>query len=203
VPNAKKRTTSEKYGSDPLPDSAIRPYLANYLSTWTMKNGTAVTIRPIHSEDEPLMVKFHQTLSDRSVYLRYFCSLSLSRRVAHERLVRICFGNHDREMVLVVQRTDSGTGGLQIIAVGRMNKLRAGNEAQVAVLVSDQYQKLGLGHELLRRVVEIARDEKLRRVSAEILPDNLAMQVIMKRLGFCVHMSKDLRSVRAVLDLFS
>jgi acetyltransferase len=201
VPNAKKRTTSEKYGSDPLPDSAIRPYLANDISTWTMKNGSEVTIRPIHSEDEPLMVKFHQTLSDRSVYLRYFYSLSLSSRVAHERLVRICFGNHDREIVLVAQRTDPGTGGLRIIAVGRMNKLRAGNEAEVAVLVADQYQKLGLGHELVRRVVEIARDEKLRRVSAEILPDNLAMQVIMKHLGFCVRLNKDLRSVRAVLDL--
>ena len=203
MPNAKKRATSENYGSDPLPKAAIRPFPVNYVSTWTMKNGTEVIIRPIRSEDEPLMVKFHQMLSDRSVYLRYFCSLSLSRRVAHERLVRICFGNHDREMVLVAQRTDPLTGGLRIIAVGRMNKLRAGNEAEVAVLVADQYQKLGLGHELLRRVVEIARDEKLRRVSAEILPDNLAMQVIMKRLGFCVHLSKDLRSVRAVLDLFS
>jgi acetyltransferase len=195
--------TSEKYGPDLLPKSAIRPYPANYVSTWTMKNGTEVTIRPIRSEDEPLMVKFHQMLSDRSVYLRYFCSLSLSRRVAHERLVRICFGDYDREMVLVAQRADPGTGDGGIIAVGRMSKLRSGNGAEVAVLVSDQYQKLGLGHELLRRVVEIARDEKLKQLTAEILPDNLAMQVIMRRLGFCVCQSKDLRSVRAVLDLFS
>jgi len=166
-----------------------------------MKNGTELTIRPIRSEDEPLMVEFHQTLSDRSVYLRYFYSLSLNTRVAPERLARICLGDHDREMVLVAERTDPATGDLRIIAVGRMNKLRAGNEAEVAVLVSDQYQKLGLGHELLRRVVEIARDEKLRRVSAEILPDNLAMQAIMKRLGFCVRLSEDLSSVRAVLDL--
>ena len=43
-----------------------------------MKGGTAVTFRPIRPEDEPLMVKFHETLSDRSVYLRYFGSLSLS-----------------------------------------------------------------------------------------------------------------------------
>jgi acetyltransferase len=119
VPNAKKRTTSQKYGSNPLPKSAIRPYPINYVWTWTMKNGTKVTIRPIRSEDEPLMVRFHQTLSDRSVYLRYFCSLSLSRRVAPERLARICFGDYDREMVLVAQRTDPGTGDLRIIAVGR------------------------------------------------------------------------------------
>ena len=82
-----------------------------------------------------------------------------------------------------------------------MNKLHAGNEAEVAVLVSDQYQKLGLGNELLRRVVQVARDEKLSRVSAEMLTDNVAMQVITKRLGFRLRASEDLTSVRAFLDL--
>jgi acetyltransferase len=186
---------------DQLPKPAIRPYPSQYVSSWTMKNGNQVTIRPIRPEDEPLMVTFHETLSDRSVYLRYFCSLSLSRRVAHERLLRICFGDYDREMALVAERTDPGTRERQIIAVGRINKLHAKNEAEVAVLVSDQYQKLGLGNELLRRVVEIARDENLSQVSAEMLPDNLAMQVIIKRLGFRLRRSEDLTSVRAFLDL--
>src|SRR5208337_2409267 len=146
-----------------------------YVSNWTMTDGTEVTIRPIRPEDEPLMVKFHETLSDRSVYLRYFCSLSLSRRVAHERLLRICFVDYDREMVLVAEHTDPATGERRIMGVGRMNKLHAKNEAEVAALVTDQYQKMGLGHELLRRIVQIARDEKVGAVSAEMLPDNLAM----------------------------
>ncbi len=186
---------------DQLPKPAIRPYPLQYVWSWTMKDGNPVSIRPIRPEDEPLMVKFHETLSDRSVYLRYFCSLSLSRRVAHERLLRICFGDYDREMALVAECTDPVTGERRIIAVGRMNKLHAGNEAEVAVLVSDQYQKLGLGNELLRRVVQIARDEKLSRVSAEMLTDNVAMQIIMKHLGFGVRASDDLTSVRAFLDL--
>ena len=186
---------------DQLPKPAIRPYPSQYLAPWTMKDGNQVTIRPIRPEDEPLMVKFHETLSDRSVYLRYFCSLSLSRRVAHERLLRICFADYDREMALVAERTDPVTGERQIMGVGRMNKLHVGNEAEVAVLVSDRFQKLGLGHELLRRVVEIAKDEKLSSVSAEMLTDNVAMQVIMKRLGFRVRASDDLTSVRAFLNL--
>jgi acetyltransferase len=185
---------------DQLPKPAIRPYPSQYVSPWTMKDGNQVTVRPIRPEDEPLMVKFHETLSDRSVYLRYFCSLSLSRRVEHERLLRICFAGYDREMVLVAAQTDPGTGD-QIIGVGRMNKLHAGNEAEVAVLVSDRYQKLGLGKELLRRVIQIARDEKLTRVSAEMLPDNVAMQIITKQLGFRVRASEDPTSVRAFLDL--
>jgi acetyltransferase len=186
---------------DQLPKPAIRPYPLQYVAPWTMKDGKRITIRPIRPEDEPLMVKFHETLSDRSVYLRYFCSLSLSRRVAHERLLRICFGDYDREMALVADLTEPGTGEHKIMGVGRMSKLHAGNEAEVAVLVSDQYQKLGLGYELLRRVVQIARDEKLSQVSAEMLTDNVAMQTVMKRLGFRVRASDDLTSMRAFLDL--
>jgi acetyltransferase len=186
---------------DQLPKPAIRPYPSQYVGLWTMKDGNQITIRPIRPEDEPLMVKFHETLSDRTVYLRYFCSLSLSRRVEHERMLRICFGGYDREMLLVAERADLGTGEHSIIAVGRMNKLHAGSEAEVAVLVSDRYQNLGLGNELLRRVIQIAHDEKLSRVSAEMMTDNVAMQAITKHLGFRVRASQDLTSVRAFLDL--
>jgi acetyltransferase len=186
---------------DDLPKPAIRPYPLQYVARWTMRDGNQVTIRPIRPEDEPLMVKLHETLSDQSVYLRYFCSLSLSRRIAHERLLKICFGDYDREMALVAELTDPVTGERRIIAVGRLSKLHVRNEAEVAVLVSDRYQKHGLGQELLRRVVEVARDEKLSQVSAEMLTDNVAMQIVMKRLGFRVRNGEDMTSVRAYLDL--
>ena len=88
-----------------------------------MKGGIEVTIRPIRAEDEPLMVKFHETLSDRTVYLRYFSSLSLARRTAHDRLVRVCFSDYEREMVLVAQYRDPQTGELHILGVGRLSKL--------------------------------------------------------------------------------
>lgn len=165
-----------------------------------MKDGTQVTIRPIRPEDEPLMVKFHGTLSDRSVYLRYFCSLSLARRTAHERLIRICFGD-DREMVLVAEHRDPKNGELGILGVGRLNKLQADKEAEVAVLVSDQYQHRGLGTELVRRLINVARDEKLSRITAEMLRDNLAIQTIFKRLGFRLRLLGDPTSVQVVLEL--
>ena len=58
-------------------------------------------LRPIRPEDEPLLVAFHGTLSERTVSLRYFHAMKLSTRVAHERLTRICFIDYDREMALV------------------------------------------------------------------------------------------------------
>ena len=65
-----------------LPRPAIRPYPVQYVSPWTAKNGMQVLLRPIGPEDEPAMVRFHETLSDRSVYLRYFHMQKLSSRVA-------------------------------------------------------------------------------------------------------------------------
>ena len=56
-----------------LPRPAIRPYPARYVSPWITKNGMKVIdCGPIRPEDEPAMARFHETLSDRSVYLRFF-----------------------------------------------------------------------------------------------------------------------------------
>ena len=184
-----------------LPKSAIRPYPIQYVSKWTMKDGREVTIRPIRPEDEPLMAEFHRGLSDRTVYLRYFASLSLSTRIAHERLLRICFGDYDREMVLVAEYHYPHSGTSRIVGVGRLNKMRARNEAEVAVLVSDAYQNLGLGYQLLSRVIGVARDEKLSRVSSEMMRDNLGMQILSKRLGFRLRSYGSGESVAAVLEL--
>jgi len=73
-----------------LPKLAIRPYPMKYVGTWNAKDKTKVTIRPILPEDEGLLVKFHQVLSDRTVFMRYLQPMMLQERVMHERLARIC-----------------------------------------------------------------------------------------------------------------
>jgi acetyltransferase len=171
-------------GEDQLPRLAIRPYPAQYASAWTPKAGMPVTIRPIRPEDEPLMVQFHATLSEQSVYMRYFHYIQYNQRVAHERLTRLCFIDYDREMALVVERKDPKTGERAILAIGRLSKLHQTTEAEFAILVSDAYQGHGFGGELLRRLVQIGRDEKLQRIVATILSDNVAMQRVSRKIGF-------------------
>ncbi|MBE9169589.1 bifunctional acetate--CoA ligase family protein/GNAT family N-acetyltransferase [Pleurocapsales cyanobacterium LEGE 06147] len=182
-----------------LPKLAIRPYPTQYVQPWTMKNGMPVTIRPIRPEDEPLMVQFHKTLSERSIYFRYFHLMKLSHRVAHERLIRSCFIDYDREMVLVAERKNSETGNNEILAVGRLSKLHGFNEAEFAMVISDFYQHQGLGTELLRRLVQIGRDEGLARISADILPENRAMQQVCQKIGFRLERAADL--IKADLNL--
>ena len=174
-----------------LPKLAIRPYPGRYVSAWTMKDGAEVLIRPIRPEDEPMMVKFHATLSERSVYLRYFHLMNLSQRVAHERLTRICFIDYDREMALVAERQG------EILAVARLTRVPGSNDAEVAVLVSDQFHGLGLGKELLGRLVMVGRDEKLSALRADILPDNRDVMRICEKLGFTLRHSIEDQVVKA------
>lgn len=178
------------------------PYPSQYVSAFTTKAGTPVTIRPIRPEDEAMMIAFHGTLSDRTVYLRYFCTLTLPRRTAHDRLAVICGCDYTSEMVLVAEGKDAQTGTPGILAVGRLNKIGNGEEAEAALLVADPYQGLGLGTELLRKLLVFARDEKIRRVIGEMLRDNLAVQGIFRRFGFRLGTSEsDLSSVQAELEL--
>jgi acetyltransferase len=184
-----------------LPKPAIRPYPTQYIVRWATKDGTPVTIRPIRPEDEPLMVKFHGMLSEQSVYLRYFHMEKLDSRVAHDRLLQKCFIDYDREMALVADRQDPSTGEHEILAVGRLTKAPDSSEAEVAVLVSDKAQKQGLGTELVRRLIEVARDEKLKRIVAVILPENYGMMALARHFHFTVRESADPTVIIAVLDL--
>jgi acetyltransferase len=174
--------------SEALPQSEIWPYPEKYVSKWMTKSGEEVLIRPIRPEDEPEMIKFHKDLSERSVYLRYFQPLKFSRRTAHERLTRICFIDYNREMALVVERS-TPQGEREIIAVGRMSKLHGVPEAELAALVRDGCQGKGLGSELYRRLVQIARDEKLQKVHSNMLRENAEMIAICRHLGF--HLTAD------------
>ena len=186
---------------DDLPRLPMRLYPAKYVSAWTTKEGMPVTIRPIRPEDEPLMVAFHATLSDQSVLLRYMHVLSLDQRIAHERLARICFDDYDYELALVVEHVNPETTAREIIAVGRMSKLRRHNECEFAILVSDQYQGHGLGSELLARLIQIARDEKQERATAYIATENTPMLHLCRKFGFRLHRSPEESQVEAVLDL--
>ncbi|WP_366524974.1 bifunctional acetate--CoA ligase family protein/GNAT family N-acetyltransferase [Acaryochloris sp. IP29b_bin.137] len=161
---------------------AIRPYPSQYVHEWTMRNGWPVTIRPIRPEDEPLIVQFHQNLSEESVYFRYFHLMKLQTRVAHDRLTRICFVDYDCEIALVAEYADSPAP--QILGVARLSKLHGTQTAEFGMLVQDPYQKQGLGTELLTSLIHVGKAEGLAAIKADILPENRAMQHLCEKLGF-------------------
>ena len=100
-----------------LPRLAIRPYPRQYAATWTCRGRRRRSrIRPIRPEDEPLMVEFHaHAVRARPSSSATCAHLGLDERTAHERLIRICFVDYDREMALVAERDDPATGRPEIV----------------------------------------------------------------------------------------
>nr|MBA4117203.1 GNAT family N-acetyltransferase [Rubrobacter sp.] len=132
-----------------------------------------------------------------------FHAMNLSSRTAHERLTRICFTDYDREVALVAERENPETGEQEILGVARLSRNRAfSEEAEFALLVSDHFQRQGIGTMLLEKLLEVGRAEGLHRISAEILFENRAMQHLSKTFGF--HLRRDLEGgvVKADLDLY-
>ena len=183
-----------------LPKLAIRPYPIQYVGTWEAKDRTKVTVRPILPEDEALLVKFHQVLSDRTVFMRYLQPIMLQERVMHERLARICHVDYDREIALLAETTDE-KGEQQIMGIVRLSRIHATNQARLSLLVGDPYQGIGLGGELVRRAVEVARSEGMSRLSAVMTDDNQTMQHIFEKHGFSVQPIENEKLRAAVIEL--
>src|SRR5262245_18785947 len=110
------------------------------------------------------MVQFHGSLSERTVAPRYFRAPKLSTRVEHDRLTRICFIDYDREMVLGADREDPESGSREILGVGRLSKARRTDEAEFALLISDRFQRQGLGTALPAQLLHIGRQEQTIRI---------------------------------------
>ncbi|MGE3273734.1 MAG: N-acetyltransferase family protein [Vicinamibacterales bacterium] len=169
---------------------------------WTLRNGTAVDIRPIRPEDEAAMVDFHRRLSDRSVYYRYFNLARLDQRIRHERLQRICTIDPTQEMALVAERPATGGAPAAIIGVGRLTRCRPVGAAEVALLVEDAQQGQGLGCELMRRLIAVAREQGLTVLEGEIIAENDGMVAVARKCGFAVRPTvEDPQVVHARLEL--
>jgi acetyltransferase len=179
----------------------MRPYPQQYVREVTLASGETAVIRPIRPEDELRMVRFHEGLSDRSVYLRYFHQVKLSARTDRARLTRICFVDYDREIALVAERRDAASGEREVMGVARLNKMPGTGDGEFAVLVADRFQGAGLGSELMRRLIEIARSEGLSRLRADVLSENVGMRRLCARVGVSILPTGDPQLVTAELAL--
>ena len=144
------------------------------------------------------MVKFHETLSERSVYFRYFHMLKLNQRVAHERLTRICFIDYDREMALVAERRDPASGEREILGVGRLTKLHGAQRGRVRDCHPDESRARGWAASSSSRLKDVARDEQVQHVTADVLVENVEMVRLCQKQGFEVNAKDDDPQVMSV-----
>ncbi len=168
----------EKIPDSHLPKPVIRPYPIEYVEICTLKDGSKVLLRPICPEDEKKVKTFHKHLSENTVRNRYFEFMSLDQRIAHERLIRICFNDYERQIALVACIDE------EIIGICRLSKISGTNFADLKLIIDDKHHNKGLGSLFIGKMIAIAKEEKIERLFATILHENTGMIHILKRYGF-------------------
>lgn len=161
------------------PHLVITPYPIRYVTTWRMKDGTEVTLRPIRPEDEPLEHELLSTLSQETLRVRFF---TVIKDISHEMLTRFCNIDYDREMAIVAEIKEGDRK--KIIGICRIiieNDLKT---AEYAVLVHDDHQGKGLGYKLLDVIIGIGQDKGLDEIYGIVLSENEKMLGTAKKLGF-------------------
>ena len=142
--------------------------------TVTLRNGRRVVLRPIRPSDAPLLVQFHDRLSPDSRYFRFFGPKPVLKPREAEYLASVDFQSR---FAIVAVGIDDDKGA--IVAVGRFD-LVGQDMAEPAIVVRDDYHGVGLGRELLERMIEVARGRGVRRFHGEILADNSKMLELLR-----------------------
>lgn len=150
--------------------------------TLTLKDGTPVYVRPIRPDDAERLQAFHSRLSPDSIYLRWLSAHPILSLAEAQALSTV---DYAARMALVATTGDDPAAPL--IGVARYGRVPGrADEAEVAVVVEDAYQRRGLGTELLRRLMFYARTQGFRYWSAEINVANARMMKFIQRGGLPV-----------------
>lgn len=158
--------------SDPLPAGPPEGWSRES----TLRDGTTVMLRPISQTDREALHQFHEGLSSRTVYLRFF---SAHPHLSDSDLDYFTQVDHRDRVALVAEVSG------EIVGVGRFDRLDS-DRAEVAFVVTDRMQGFGLGGLLLSRLVEMARSLGVTTFVAEVLPGNMRMLGAFRHSGLPV-----------------
>lgn len=183
-----------------LPELAIRPYPTQYIKFLKLKDDSPLTLRPIMPEDEPLLVDFLKTLSDKAIYFRFLREISSDELLNRDQLIRACFCDYDRQISMVAEKKNAKKQR-ELLAVARLMKTPETKEAFFALVVKDKWQQKGVGSALLKQMIEIAKAEKLEVLSVLIFSENKPMQKLCQKLGFVIKPAQNDKMVLASLKL--
>lgn len=182
--SARAELYDREVSADQLPQPAIRPYPVEYCTSCILKDGSHITLRVVRPEDESLLVKFNETLSSETVYFHYLQLLSLDQRIRHERISQMCCIDYDRQIGLVAEHHNRQTGEKAIRGLARLVRIHGSNAGEFAIVVSDLFQRRGLGRRLLKHLLDVAAQEGISPVVGIIHPENQTMLNLCRSLGF-------------------
>jgi acetyltransferase len=158
--------------------SLIAAYPKKYIATRTLKNGEQVLLRPIKAEDEGRFDELIKSLSPESMRFRFF---SIIKEMPHETLTKYCNLDYDRQIAIVAELQQTPK---RIIGAGRVIVEPDGKSGEFAVLVTDEWQRRGLGSLLMDYIIDFARDKHLEKIFAHVLSNNCKMLRLSEKKGF-------------------
>jgi acyl-CoA hydrolase len=145
-------------------------------------DGTEVFFRPIRATDEEPIRDFFYSLSERSVYLRFFQPV---KALPHSRVMPLVSIDYEKDMAILA--TIGDVGGEKVLGVGRYMRQSAEEKmAEVAFLIRDEWQNRGMGRALLSSLVEEAKKRGIEGFVASVLHDNKQMLSVFHNAGFAV-----------------
>lgn len=145
----------------------------------TTRSGLSILLRPVKIGDEPLMKDFFYALSNESMYRRF---MSARMDMPHERLQE--FGIVDYGSSMMILAIVEGDRKETVAAIGQYEINEKMLTAEVALVVRDEYQNMGVGHDLLTYLTRLARRRGLLGFTAEVLVENKPMLNLFKNMGF-------------------
>jgi acetyltransferase len=171
---------------EPHEHLVISPYPKKYEKLWSLKNGQDVLLRPIKPEDEPMWLEMFQNLSEESIRYRFFQML---KDTPHEVRVRYCNIDYDREVAIVAELLEEGRR--KLLGVSRVSIEPDGKGGEMAFVVGDKWQNLGLGTKMVDYTLDIAMEMGVENVYAIMLPDNYRALSLTKKMGFDIEYLSD------------
>ena len=176
---------------------AIAPYPNEYETTLHLPDTGDIFIRPIRPEDAPLMQALFGSLSEQSIYFRFFRPL---KALPEHMLARFTQIDYDREIAIVAIKEIAGKVE-QMMAVGRIIKDPDPRQAEFAILVGDPWHGKGIGASLLHLCLRIAKSQGVQKIWGKVMADNTQMLVLGRKMNFNISRDLDSGEYELRLDL--
>jgi len=172
------------HGPSGHPRFAIRPYPKEWERHAALPDGTAVFLRPIRPEDEPLYRPFFAAVSPEDLRLRFFAP---AKDFSHAFIARLTQIDYARAMAFVALKEATS----EMLGVVRLHTKTDYNSGEYAILVRSDLKGRGLGWLLMQTIIEYARAEGIGAIEGQILHGNTAMLRMCDQLGFAISHDPD------------
>ena len=183
-----------KPSTDRYSHLAIHPYPTHLVRRLQLNDGTDIVVRPIRPEDAEMEDRFVRELSAESRYFRFMNQL---QELSQEMLVRFTQIDYHHEMALIAVTTMNGED--RQIGVARYTTNLDKTSCEFALTVSDDWQHRGIGHILMKDLMDVARDRDLAEMQGQVLSNNSKMLDLVQTLGFRVSNDPEDPSVKKVV----